>query len=87
MMYCLRRYDVFRCAQNDVAPFGRNDVMFAFMCRRQCAEGAHHSRSEHHSAKPTSFAEGKHHTKKHFCRKKKVLFCCLWGTKKMDLRF
>ena len=32
MMHRLRRYDVFRFAQNDVAPFGRNDVMFAPMC-------------------------------------------------------
>ena len=32
MMHRLRRYDVFRFAQNDVAPVGRNDAMFA-----QCA--------------------------------------------------
>ena len=32
MMHRLRRYDVFRFAQNDVAPGGRNDAMFA-----QCA--------------------------------------------------
>ena len=32
MMYRLRRYDVFRFAQNDVAPDGRNDAMFAPMC-------------------------------------------------------
>ena len=32
MMHRLRRYDVFRFAQNDVAPVGRNDEMFA-----QCA--------------------------------------------------
>ena len=31
--------------------------------------GTHHSRSEHHWARPTSFAEGKHHWKKHLhCR-------------------
>ena len=29
MMHRLRRYDVFRFAQNDVAPVGRNDAMFA----------------------------------------------------------
>ena len=28
----LRRYDVFRFAQNDVARFTRNDAMFAHMC-------------------------------------------------------
>ena len=32
MMHRLRRYDVFRFAQNDVARFARNDAMFA-----QCA--------------------------------------------------
>ena len=32
MMHRLRRYDVFRFAQNDVARFTRNDAMFA-----QCA--------------------------------------------------
>ena len=34
MMHRLRRYDVFRFAQNDVAPVGRNDAMFAPMCRQ-----------------------------------------------------
>ena len=34
MMHRLRRYDVFRFAQNDVAPSGRNDAMFATMCRQ-----------------------------------------------------
>ena len=34
MMHRLRRYDVFRFAQNDVAPVGRNDAMFAIMCRK-----------------------------------------------------
>ena len=32
MMHRLRRYDVFRFAQNDVARFTRNDAMFAPMC-------------------------------------------------------
>ena len=32
MMHRLRRYDVFRFAQNDIARFTRNDAMFA-----QCA--------------------------------------------------
>ena len=32
MMHRLRRYDVFRFAQNDVARFTRNDAMFALMC-------------------------------------------------------
>ena len=32
MMHRLRRYDVFRYAQNDVACITRNDAMFAPMC-------------------------------------------------------
>ena len=39
---------------NDVAPFGRNDVMFAVK----------YGEATHHKAKPASFAEGKHHSKK-----------------------
>ena len=35
MMHRLRRYDVFRFAQNDVAPVGRNDVMFAHFAARR----------------------------------------------------
>ena len=57
MMHRLRRYDVFRYAQNDVARFTRNDAMFAPMCPQAhiiCF-------SVHHWEKPTSFAEGKHH--------------------------
>ena len=47
-MHRLRRYDVFRFAQNDVAPFGRNDAMFAPMCPQ-----AHIiRRSRHHWALP-----------------------------------
>ena len=38
MMHRLRRYDVFRLAQNDVAPVGRNDAMFA----PKCGEATHH---------------------------------------------
>ena len=38
MMHRLRRYDVFRFAQNDVAPVGRNDAMFA----PKCGEATHH---------------------------------------------
>ena len=37
----------------DVAPDGRNDAMFAIKC----------GEATHHSAKPSSFAEGKHHSK------------------------
>ena len=59
MMHRLRRYDVFRYAQNDVARFTRNDAMFAI----NVAKPRIIRRSRHHSAKPTSFAEGKHHSK------------------------
>ena len=38
MMHRLRRYDVFRFAQNDVARFTRNDAMFA----PKCGEATHH---------------------------------------------
>ena len=38
MMHRLRRYDVFRFAQNDVAPDDRNDAMFA----PKCGEATHH---------------------------------------------
>ena len=34
MKHRLRQYDVFHFAQNDVAPVGRNDAMFAPMCRQ-----------------------------------------------------
>ena len=58
MMHRLRRYDVFCFAQNDVAPVGRNDAMFA-----QCA-ARHTSFAKRTSlAEPTSFAVGKHHSK------------------------
>jgi hypothetical protein len=38
MMYRLRRYDVLRFAQNDVAPADRSDAMFA----PKCGEAMHH---------------------------------------------
>ena len=47
MMHRLRRYDVFRFAQNDVAPVGRNDAMFALKC----------GEATHHQAKPSSLGE------------------------------
>ena len=40
MMHRLRRYDVFRFAQNDVAPVGRNDAMFAQCAVRHTSLGA-----------------------------------------------
>ena len=53
MMHRLRRYDVFRFAQNDVAPVGRNDAMFAPMCRQAhiIRRSRHHWRSQHHLPK------------------------------------
>ena len=58
-MHRLWRYDVFRFAQNDVAPVGRNDAMFA----PKCGEATHHQAKPSSLAKPTSFAAGKHHSK------------------------
>ena len=59
MMHRLRRYDIFRLAQNDVAPFTRNDAMFD-----QCA-ARHTSLGEAViiGRSPALFAEGKHHSK------------------------
>ena len=50
MMHRLRRYDVFRFAQNDVARFTRNDAMFAPMCPQAhiIRRSRHHWRSQHH---------------------------------------
>ena len=59
MMHRLRRYDGFHLVQNDVAPDGRNDAMLA-----NVPSGTHHSQSKHHWRQPTSFAKGKHHSKK-----------------------
>ena len=44
MMHRLRRYDGFHFAQNDVAPFGRNDAMFAQCAVRHTSlgEAQHH---------------------------------------------
>ena len=39
MMHRLRRYDVFRFAQNDVARFTRNDAMFAQCAVRHASSG------------------------------------------------
>ena len=47
-MHRLRRYDVFRFAQNDVAPVGLNDAMFA----KNVAKPRIIRRSRHHWAKP-----------------------------------
>ena len=43
----------------------------------KCGEATHHSRSEHHWAKPISFAVGKHHSKKPNLSGRQIrLFCC-----------
>jgi len=52
MMHLLSKYDV--------TPL--RAVMMR--CLHNVPQGTHHSRSEHHQAKPPSFAEGKHHSKK-----------------------
>ena len=73
MMHRLRRYDVFRVAQNDGAPVGRNDAMFA-----QCAV-RHTSFAQRTSLgeaviicrRQTSFK------KRTFVGRQKCVFCCL----------
>ena len=81
MMHRLRRYDVFRFAQNDVAPFGRNDAMFASMCRQAhiIREANIIRRSRHHLPKANIIQ------KRTFVGRQKCVFC--WGvlTKKMLL--
>ena len=59
MMHRLRRYDVFRFAQNDVARFTRNDAMFAQCAARHTSLGV----AVIIGRSPASFAEGKHHSK------------------------
>ena len=60
MMHRLRRYDVFRFAQNDVAPL-RSAMM---RCLPLCAcRHASFSIAVIIGRSPTSFAEGKHHSK------------------------
>ena len=78
MMHRLRRYDVFRFAQNDVAPVGRNDAMFA-----QCAV-RHTSFAQRTSLgeaviicrRQTSFK------KRTFVGRQKCVFCCERVTKR-----
>ena len=65
MMHRLRRYDVFRFAQNDVARFTRNDVMFATMCRQAhiireaniIRQSQHHLRDRQTSFKKCTFGD------------------------------
>jgi len=60
MMYRLRRYDVFRFAQNDVAPLrSASDAMFAQCAARHTSLGV----AVIIGRSPASFAEGKHHSK------------------------
>ena len=77
MMYRLRRYDVFRFAQNDVAPVGRNDAMFAQCAVRHTSLGVAViigkaniilPKSSHSELRQTSFK------KRTFVKKTKVRF-------------
>ena len=82
MMHRLRRYDVFRFAQNDVAPDGRNDAMFA-----QCAV-RHTSFAQRTSLgeaviicrRQTSFK------KRTFVGRQKCVFCCLKRVKRSKIK-
>ena len=79
MMHRLRRYDVFRFAKNDVAPFGRNDAMFAQCAVRHTSLGVAviTRRSQHHLRdRQTSFK------KRTFVGRQKCIFCCERATKK-----
>ena len=74
MMHRLRRYDVFRFAQNDVAPLrSASDAMFASMCRqaRIIRRSRHHLRD-----RQTSFK------KRTFVGRQKCVFCCQRAVKR-----
>ena len=50
---------------------------------QSCGKATHHSRSEHHKAKPSSFAAGKHHSKKPNLSGRQIrLFCCFKRVKR-----
>ncbi len=76
MMHRLRRYDVFRFAQNDVARFTRNDAMFAQCAVRHASLGKAVIIGVANiiCRRQTSFAEGKHHLPKANIIQK-YLFC------------
>ena len=79
MKHRLRRYDVFRFAQNDVARFTRNDAMFALMCPQAhiIRRSRHHWHSQHHFPKANIIQ------KTHLCLgRQKCVFCCLRTTKR-----
>ena len=74
MMQRLRRYDVFRFAQNGVAPVGRNDAMFAPMCPQANIIRVANiiRRSRHHLPKANIIQ------KTDLCLgRQKCVFCCL----------
>ena len=71
MMHLLRKYDV--------APVGRNDAMFAPMCRQAhiIRRSRHHWRSQHHLPKANIIQ------KTHLCLgRQKCVFCCLRAVKR-----
>ena len=55
----LRRYDAFASQKWCCSTLFRNDAMFA----PKCGEATHHLAKPSSLAEPTSFAEGKHHSK------------------------
>ena len=76
VIFRLRRRDIIRFARSDIAPL-RSAMM---RCLPSNVAKPHIiKRSRHHLAKPTSFAVGKHHSKKaHICLVDKcVLFSAL----------
>ena len=52
----------------------------------KCGDATHHSHSEHHWACPTSFAIGKHHSKRpHLSGRQMWSFCCERVTKRSKI--
>ena len=82
MMHRLRRYDVLRFAQNDVAPLrSASDAMFAPMCRQAHIIRAANiiRRSRHHLPQANIIQK-----KEPLSLQTKVLFCW-WGQQDSDL--
>ena len=78
MMYLLCKYDVFRFAQNDVAPL-RAAMM---KCLPLCAAGTHHlPKACIICRRHTSFAEGIHHLPKYAPSR------CAWRAERGTIRF
>ena len=74
MMHRLRRYDAFASQIWCCFTSFRNDAMFA----PKCGEATHHSAKPSSLAEPTSFAAGKHHSKKPNLSGRQIRLFCWW---------